>query len=85
MIKAIRAAATNGNKLTRCIGGYWVWTDPYKFKPSFDPEKNWFDTNTVQGLVTRGLATYTQWARSGFATEATITPAGLAIIPKDSK
>lgn len=60
------------NKIVRYQGGYWAranWEGAHK--------EHWFSTSTIQALVSRGLADYTQWqdGRAGhFPIEVTLTP-----------
>ena len=55
MQAAIEYARARGGVLVRWPGGFWMRVDAdYAFDESFG-------TPTVQALVTRGLATYTDW------------------------
>ncbi len=71
MKRAIRSASTNGSKprgkLIRYPGGFWYPDGPGQHS---------YSTATVQALVRRGLAEYTQWkdGRNGrFPIEMTLT------------
>lgn len=54
MEAAVMYAAENGGTLVRYPGGFWA-------REGWIPnESPWFGTKTVQGLVTRGVAEYTE-------------------------
>jgi hypothetical protein len=64
MQKAIKAMQDNGGKIVRKPGGVWVTDGSY-----------WHKTVTVEALVTRGAAEYTEWkeGKNGrFPIEATL-------------
>lgn len=81
MRRCIRSASANGGKshgtLTRYPGGYW------RAKATDSRWAPWFNTSTVEGLVRRGLAEYTQWreGRNGrFPVEMTLTEKAMEML-----
>jgi len=70
-----RYAANNGNVLMRYQGGFWAkreWSGPRS-------DAAWFGTPTVEALVKRGVAEYTDWqeGRYGrFPIELTLITSG---------
>lgn len=61
MHAAVQFAWKNGGKLTRHPGGFWRDAGPTMDRWG----GTWFGTPTIEALVKRGLATYTQWKESG--------------------
>ena len=63
-------ARKHGGKLYRYPGGYWA-------KPNWQQSEHSFGTLTIEGLVSRGVAEYSDWreGRNGrFPVEVTVTP-----------
>jgi hypothetical protein len=82
MRDAIDYARANGGKLLRQPGGFWV-----------RPEDEYlaycrsFGTPTVEGLVRRGVASYTKWkeGRNGrFPVEVVVTPLVSVTLPDNA-
>lgn len=74
MRSAINYARNFNNKIVRYPGGYWArenWSGS---------SEHYFGTTTIQALVSRGLAEYTQWqeGKSRFPIEITLTELALA-------
>lgn len=71
MKKAIDHMKLHNNKLVRYPGGYWAAENWHMWKgPSFG-------TPTVEALVRRGVASYTDWKigkKSSFPIECTLRP-----------
>jgi len=72
MHRAIGYANRHGGKLHRSPGGYWAEKG---FDPDKHPDATYFGTNTVDGMVKRGIGTYTSHrtnSRGDFAVEFTL-------------
>lgn len=70
MARAVAFAIGHGGKIVRHPGGFWGATDFVQHKSP------WFATTTIQALVRRGAAAYTNWqeGRGGrFPIEVTVT------------
>lgn len=69
MARAVAFASGHGWKIVRHPGGFWGAADFVQHKSP------WFSTTTIQALVRRGAAEYTQWKTNlngRFPIEATI-------------
>jgi len=56
MLQAIEHMKANNGKLFRYPGGYWAPANWLWFEPSFG-------TSTIEALVQRGIAHYTEWKK----------------------
>lgn len=67
MQSAIYYARKHGNKIVRYPGGFWART-------GWDSQAPWFGTSTINALVDRGVAEFTEWkeGRSRFPVEVTL-------------
>ncbi len=71
------ALAAGSGKLVRSPGGFWAAADAGKDRNGVP--KPWFGTTTVEALVKRGAAEYTQWKDRNwdgkpFPVEVTVKP-----------
>ncbi len=55
MLKAIDRMKAHGNKFVRYPGGYWAANDWHRWHGPC------FGTSTIEALVRRGIAEYTEW------------------------
>ena len=75
MQRALDYAKTHGGKLYRHPGGYWGHNNWFAMRHC----KWFFGTTTIQGLVARGLASYTRWQRRTAKTRGGDFPVELTV------
>lgn len=74
MVDCIEMAREAGGKLVRFQGGYWAPRNSLR-RPHDGLPVSWHNSNTINALVTRCVAKYTDWlegARNTFPIEMTL-------------